>query len=66
MTELDGLRRPPPADFAAPKWDEGGRAHNWHNYASEDLIDILASLPLRARAIIAVSLDSVASNEEWE
>lgn len=66
MSEIEGLTYAPPPDFADPKWDDGGRVHNWKNYAFEDLIAIWPTLPLRTRAIMAANLQAIADREDWD
>lgn len=56
----------PPTDFAEPNWERCERAHEWKNYAYEDLIAIWPTLDLRTRSIIAANLQATANRESWD
>lgn len=57
---------PFPGDSLHPKWHEGGRVHNWHNYAQPALQAVWETFTPIQKKIIALTLDEIASQEQWE
>jgi hypothetical protein len=55
-----------PSDYAAPKWDEDDRVHNWRNYISERLREMWESFTDGQKAAIAESAQEAADREEWD
>lgn len=58
--------RPTPSDWSEPKWGEGGRVHNWHNYVSDEIKALYPELSERVRRAIARQAEEQASAEEWD
>lgn len=55
-----------PSDYLAPDWESGGRAHNWHNYTSEEIRLMWPGLSPELRAALARQADESASKESWD
>jgi hypothetical protein len=57
---------PPPSDFAAPKWGEARKVHDWRNYISERLRSMWDDFTVDQRSAIAESAQEIADREEWD
>lgn len=55
-----------PDDYLEPKWPEGGRVHNWHNYVTEEVQAMWSSFTPEQRAALARQADEIAGNEDWD
>lgn len=53
-------------DWKDPAWETGGKVHNWHNYASEEMKRIWNTFTDDQKQVIALTLNEIAENEEWE
>ena len=53
-------------DWKNPDWSMGGRVHNWHNYASEEMQRMWNTFTDEQKQIIALTLNEIADNEVWE
>lgn len=54
------------ADWQDPQWQEGGKVHNWHNYASDEMQRIWNTFTDEQKQVISLTLNEIADNEYWE
>ncbi|WLX93283.1 recombinase RecA [Klebsiella pneumoniae] len=53
-------------EYISPKWDSGGKVHNWKRYAEPELIVIWDTFSEEQKRVIALTLDEAAGKEEWD
>lgn len=59
---MDELR---PIPWTHPKWDDGGRTHNWRNHVSDEMKERWDELSELAQRLIYEQADNLAAREEW-
>lgn len=53
-------------DWQDPQWRQGGKVHNWHNYASEEMKRMWNTFTDEQKQVVALTLNEIADNEHWE
>jgi hypothetical protein len=49
-----------------PKWDEGGRVHNWRRHVPDEVRQLWPHLAPGVRAVLYRWADELADQEEWD
>jgi hypothetical protein len=56
----------PDDDYLDPKWEEGGRVHNWRNYVPENVRAIWDTFTPNQKLVLSLWADDFAGRENWD
>lgn len=55
-----------PTNYACPKWDEAGKAHDWRNHIGKEVQQMWDTFTDAQKQALARAAEELADREEWE